>query len=215
MKRKAVIVFNGPPGCGKGTVIKLLAKEGLIHRILPMSGILMGMKNDPTQGTTIADSMSSGNLVPDEITIPAFFKAWESLDKHGSTHLVLDGVVRTESQACEVAWKIRMSEIYSVVQVVLEVPIAECRRRLLDVRKRNDDSVLVVENRFRIYQHQTRLAIERFSEEFVGSTYTFNNDRDPTITALEIIKKFCDIGLTSSEVVLTQDESAQAGFCPS
>ena len=184
---KLAMVFNGPPGCGKGTVIKLLSGYGLSFRILPMSGLLLKLKDSPVCGAEVREAMDSGNLVPDGITLGAFFEAWNDLEKHGSTHLMLDGVVRTELQATEIAWMIRLhGHYYQPMQIVLEVSEDECQRRLSLRQRGKDDRLEVVAKRFQVYKEKTLMAIERFASAFPGCTLRTSNDRDPSLTASEI-----------------------------
>jgi adenylate kinase len=179
------IVFNGPPLCGKGTIIRKLAEAGVNQRKVEMSGVLKGLESDPVKGPIIKSCFAKGDLVPDEIAIPAFIEAWDKMPDHGATHVVLDGVVRTANQAKEIFWKIETSRLYRIIQIVVDVPLDVCRLRG-QVRKRDDDSDDIILRRLKIYQDDTLPAIECLSSYIVGDTIFIDNNRDPSVTAIEI-----------------------------
>lgn len=215
--KKLVLIFNGPPGCGKGTIIRKLQESGFDFLLLPMSPLLMELSKHPQKGPRIISAISSGDLVPDDIAIPVFLEAWDKIHCHGMRNLVLDGVVRTEDQAQEVFWKIQMSGQYEVFQIVVDVPLDICRQRMLSVRKRGDDRPEVVEKRFSVYTEKTIPAIERMSSFFIGRTLHLNNDRDPDITVNELkgildksLKKSTEI--LSGEALRFKKEADRMGF---
>lgn len=215
---KLALVVSGPPGCGKGTIIKKIEQKGFDFLLFPMSPIMSALKDDPVCGHEVREAMTSGNLVPDHIAIPAFLRQWNKISDHGSRHIVLDGVVRNEDQAQEVSWVLRLSKIYRVLPIVVDVPLDECCRRMIQ-RKREDDTLPVIKRRCEVYAKTTIPAIERFSSMFVGRTITLNNDRDPDISANELKSVLDELveatleGDTSpEEVKRLQDSARKLGF---
>ena len=91
------IVFFGPPGSGKGTQAKLLAKElNILH--LSTGDILRERLSDgDSLSIKLNQIMSSGNLVSDEILNQII--ADKILSDECSNGFILDGYPRTMSQS--------------------------------------------------------------------------------------------------------------------
>ncbi len=91
------IVMLGPPGAGKGTQAKRLAKElGLVH---VSTGDLFreNLKNETELGKLAQHYMDQGELVPDDVTIRMVEERLSRSDcKAGA---LLDGFPRTTDQA--------------------------------------------------------------------------------------------------------------------
>ncbi len=91
------IVLMGPPGAGKGTQAKLLAKKfSMLH--LSSGDILRVEKASGSQlGRQLASYMDAGQLVPDDIVVSVMAKALTS--GPADAGLLLDGFPRTVAQA--------------------------------------------------------------------------------------------------------------------
>ncbi len=91
------IVLMGPPGAGKGTQAKrLVEKFGFVH--LSSGDIFREVKASGSElGQKLAEYMSSGALVPDEIVVEMMAGAIAKADGDGG--LMLDGFPRTVPQA--------------------------------------------------------------------------------------------------------------------
>ena len=91
------IVFFGPPGSGKGTQAKLLAKElNLLH--LSTGDILRDKLSDgDSLSIKLKEIISSGNLVSDEILNQII--ANKLMSEECSNGFILDGYPRTISQS--------------------------------------------------------------------------------------------------------------------
>ena len=86
----------GPPGAGKGTQAKKLT-AALGWRHLSSGDILRAEKAAGTAlGSTLAEYMDSGKLVPDEIVVKVMASA---LGANNAAGLLLDGFPRTVEQA--------------------------------------------------------------------------------------------------------------------
>lgn len=91
------IVLLGPPGVGKGTQARVLAKEtGLVH---VSSGDLFreNIKNQTELGKLAKSHMDKGELVPDDVTIAMIKERISQPDC--KTGAILDGFPRTPEQA--------------------------------------------------------------------------------------------------------------------
>lgn len=91
------VVMLGPPGAGKGTQAKLLAKELTVPHV--SSGDLfrdhLGRKTD--LGLLAKEYMDRGDLVPDDVTVSMVIERIGRSDCQNG--VILDGFPRTLSQA--------------------------------------------------------------------------------------------------------------------
>ncbi len=91
------IVLLGPPGAGKGTQAKILAREtGLVH---VSSGDLFreNLSQQTELGKLAKSYMDRGELVPDEVTIQMIGERLNRSDCQAGA--ILDGFPRTPAQA--------------------------------------------------------------------------------------------------------------------
>jgi adenylate kinase len=91
------IVLLGPPGVGKGTQAKILAKKtGLVH---VSSGDLFreNLKNQTELGQLAQSYMNKGELVPDDVTIAMIRERISRPDCQEG--VIFDGFPRTPAQA--------------------------------------------------------------------------------------------------------------------
>jgi adenylate kinase len=91
------IVMLGPPGVGKGTQAKILAKKtGLVHI---SSGDLFreNLKNQTELGKLAQTYMTKGELVPDDLTVAMIKDRLTRPDCEAGA--ILDGFPRTPAQA--------------------------------------------------------------------------------------------------------------------
>jgi adenylate kinase len=153
------IVFIGPPGAGKGTQAeKIIAAYGLAH--LSTGDMLRAARDAKTQlGLKADQSMSRGQLVPDEIIIAVIRERLEQPDCRGG--YLLDGFPRTIGQA--EALDRLLADRKTPLDVVLElqVPEEELFRRLAG-RGRADDTPEVIRQRLVAYREQTEPLLDYY-----------------------------------------------------
>ncbi len=150
------LIIFGPPGAGKGTQAKLIAKEyKLIH--LSSGAILRqeAEKNDKI-GKQIKRYQSTGKLVPNKLTI----KIVEDviLTKFNKSGFILDGYPRNLAQAK--ALDNLFEKQKKTIDLVLNIKLSEkeaVRRIMLRAKTsgRSDDNLKIIENRFQIYHTKT------------------------------------------------------------
>lgn len=92
-----IILFLGPPGCGKGTQARMLAKKKAIPVI--STGDLLRSKLNDGISPLIRDSMSSGALVRDEIVVSVL--ADRISQKDCENGFILDGFPRSWQQVIQ------------------------------------------------------------------------------------------------------------------
>jgi adenylate kinase len=154
------IILLGPPGAGKGTQARrLVAEQGMVQ--LSTGDMLRAAKDSgTTMGRRVADVMSRGDLVTDEIVIGLIA---EQLDGEAGEHgLIFDGFPRTLAQAD-----------------ALEALMAEKNRKLdAAVEMRVDDESLVgrISGRFscakcgEVYHDETKPTAKAGICDMCGST---------------------------------------------
>ena len=91
------IIFFGPPGSGKGTQAKLLAKELNILHLSTGDILREKLSNADSLSTKLKEIMASGNLVSDEILNQII--ANKLISEECSNGFILDGYPRTISQS--------------------------------------------------------------------------------------------------------------------
>ncbi len=94
-----ILVFLGPPACGKGTQARRLAEErGLVQ--ISTGDLLRDAVDRGTEvGKKAKSFMDAGQLVPDEIVIGIFADALRDHMASGRRGFILDGFPRTVAQA--------------------------------------------------------------------------------------------------------------------
>ena len=93
-----VIIFIGPPGCGKGTQAQVLKDTILPNlHILTVSSLLKEKSSDGSVlGNEIKQKMDNGDLIEDTIVISVLKEKSDSL---GDAQILVDGFPRSSIQA--------------------------------------------------------------------------------------------------------------------
>ncbi len=116
-----LIVLLGAPGAGKGTQAKILTNK------LGIPQISIGdlLRNERKQGTELGKEvtyfMSSGQLVPDKITMEVFKKRISQPDSQSGA--ILDGIPRTIAQAQIL--DILLKRLNKVLGLVIHIKLPE------------------------------------------------------------------------------------------
>lgn len=186
------LVLLGPPGAGKGTQAKKLVERFHLSHISTGDIFRENIKNQTELGKKVESYLSSGRLVPDELTIAML---WDRLDREGEQGFLLDGFPRTLDQAN--ALKAGLAERGRPLDAVLSIEVAEqvLVKRLAGRRtcphcgasfhiadqppqkegicdtcgtslvQRPDDSEETVQNRIDVYREQTEPLVAYYEKE--------------------------------------------------
>ena len=187
------IVFFGPPGSGKGTQAKLLAKE---LKILHLStGDILRERLNEGDGLSIKlnQIMSSGNLVSDEILNQII--AEKLLSQECGNGFILDGYPRTilQSDFLLSFFKSNNLNLDIVFNFKIEFKLVEERIMLRSKQEqRSDDNIDVIKTRLNKYTEETYPVSQFFSENF--SQIFLNIDASQEVSKIQkelmnIIKK--------------------------
>lgn len=161
------LILFGPPGSGKGTqAANLVDKYKLVH-ISTGDLFRYELSNDTPLGIKAKEFMSKGELVPDEITIGMLEN---KVNKHPNCNgFIFDGFPRTipQAEALENLMSSKGTGIDSLIS--LKVNKEEVVNRILERGKtsgRADDTDRsIVENRFTVYDNETRPVFEYFDKK--------------------------------------------------
>lgn len=171
-----MIIF-GPPGAGKGTQSeRLIKKYGFVH-ISTGDLFRWHTKNNTPLGIRVNDIMSSGALVPDEITI-AMLK--EEVEKTpDAAGFLFDGFPRTVAQAEALDVFMQDNNMAIDCVVALDVSEAELRKRIAkrkELEHRTDDAEDKLNKRISEYFSKTVKVLPYYEAQ--GRLHTVNGVGD-------------------------------------
>lgn len=164
------VLFYGPAGSGKGTQAALLrdhlaALDPERKALHVVTGDMFRhvSEQDTYTGRLIREILEGGALQP------AFLPIWlwasyfaENLT--GEEHLLIDGFPRRFEEASVFDSAIQFYKRLNPVVFILNVDEAELMRRALEVRKRADDSVELMQRRIQWYHEEVVPTIEFFRQ---------------------------------------------------
>ncbi|RZD32137.1 MAG: adenylate kinase [uncultured DHVE6 group euryarchaeote] len=165
--QKAILVV-GPPGAGKGTQAKLIAKKfGYKH--ISTGEILRGLDKNTALGKKVFSLINKGNFVPAKTTVNIVLNYIKSNKKI----LVLDGFPRTITQAKLIKNKI---EIIKVIAFTGRNSVFK-ERLMKRGQGRTDDTNEVINHRFEVYKRETEPLLKHY-----GSQIVHKINAEPSIT---------------------------------
>ena len=183
------IIFFGPPGAGKGTQAKIIAKFLNISHLSTGDILRKKLLDDDDLALELKKIMSSGNLVSDEILNSIVSSRLISVSNKG---FILDGYPRTLKQS-EFLNKFLLdssNEINYIFNIHINFEIL--RDRILKRSKeegRDDDNIDVIETRYNEYINST----QKVSNYYKDINPELFYELDGTLQIEEITKKIKEI----------------------
>ncbi len=166
------ILLFGPPGVGKGTQGKILARiPGFFHS--STGEIFRNLDVHSESGRIFHQYSSRGELVPDDVTL----KIWSQninaasilgLFKPHQQIMVLDGLPRSVNQA---RLLYRTCNVLKVVHLVCrdkEALFGRMQKRALKENRSDDAKADVIRRRFEVYERETAPVLEYYPPEKVA-----------------------------------------------
>jgi adenylate kinase len=158
------IVILGPPGAGKGTQGKLIAKDAGIPHVNTGDIFRAECAAGTELGKKVNSVIDAGDLVPDELTTEIVRARLAQDDT--ARGFVLDGFPRTLTQA-EGLDRVLSESDRGELSVVLDFEVTDemALQRLLgraSVEGRSDDAPDKVQHRLDVYHRQTEPLVEYY-----------------------------------------------------
>jgi adenylate kinase len=146
------IVFLGPPGSGKGTQAKLLARRLGVPAVSTGDMLREAVRRQTELGRRAKAIMEAGELVPDDVVIGLIRERIGMAD--AARGFILDGFPRTveQAQALDGLLEANGTPLDAVVNLV--VPEATLLERLIgraEQEGRSDDRPETIRERLRVY----------------------------------------------------------------
>ena len=210
------IIFIAPPAAGKGTQSAILEKKYDLPHISTGDILREESKKDTELGRYIAEVLSSGSLVKDDVTYTLLQNRLSESDCQNG--YVLDGFPRNIEQAYKYdeILKNLNQELGYVIKLDINEETLEKRitgRRICEncktvyninsetekpeqesicdkcggrLYQRNDDNVTSFRNRYKVYVEKTKPLLDYYKEK--GILYVINGDDSVESIAKEIDK---------------------------
>ncbi len=174
-----VIVFIGPPGCGKGTQANIL-KDTILPdlNILTVSSLLKEKSQDQSVlGKEIKNKMDNGDLIEDTVVISVLKEKVNTLTNE---QILIDGFPRSSIQADSLV-EIFVNEVLSIINFEVDDDqlLQRIKKRSLE-ESRVDDSFF--EKRLQIYKKSHQEILNSLKKNY-QVTDIQANDEISTVTA--------------------------------
>ncbi len=183
------IIFFGPPGSGKGTQAKLISNEFKLFHLSTGDILRDKLKDEDEISIQLKKTISSGNLVSDNILNQIIGKKLTSNDC--ANGFILDGYPRTMAQLeFLLSFLIKNNlSIDFIFDFKIEFKFAEERiLQRFKKEKRSDDSVSVIKTRLQKYMKETFPASQYFSSNFKDNYFLIDASQDVSQIQRELMK---------------------------
>ncbi|MDR1646158.1 MAG: adenylate kinase [Tannerellaceae bacterium] len=160
------IIIFGPPGSGKGTQSKWIAREFSLAHISTGDVLRQQIQNNTDLGRAAAQYIDRGQLVPDALIIDILAHAIDSMEHPRG--IIFDGFPRTLPQAEALGDLLAQRGTRLAAMLNLEVDTPELVRRLLErgrLEGRSDDNLETIHSRLDVYNAQTAPLIDYYRRQ--------------------------------------------------
>jgi len=173
MSKKPAILILGAPGSGKGT-------QGVTLGMLPKffhcacGDVFRALDTRSDLGKKFLEYSSKGKLVPDEFTIELWknqIDAWADANQYypDSDILILDGIPRNVKQAEILESYIDVHQVFHLSCPDREELARRMRKRALKSNRIDDASDVVIEDRIKTYEAETKPLVEFYDDSIIST----------------------------------------------
>ena len=183
------IVFFGPPGSGKGTQAKLIAKEFNISHLSTGDILREKLNEGDNLSWQLKDIMSAGNLVSDEFLNKII--ADKLISKRCINGFILDGYPRTKTQSDFFLSFIKSNQTYLNFVFDFKIDFKIVEERIVSRSKqeqRSDDNLGVIKVRLDKYMKETYPVSQFFSTNFDKNYFIIDAAQEVSQIQKELIK---------------------------
>ncbi len=161
------LILFGPPGSGKGTQAKKLAKHYNLLHISTGDLFRSEIKKETELGKRAKSYMNKGELVPDEVTIGMLRNKVK--DHPEVKGFIFDGFPRTIPQANSLDQLMKELDTSISGLIALEVEEDEIVSRLLErgetSGRKDDQDESIIRSRIEVYRNETEPVFNYYDEK--------------------------------------------------
>lgn len=159
------VVLIGPPGSGKGTQAQRISEHWSLTHISTGELLREEVKRKTPLGLSVANTLSQGLLVSDDIVLGLIREKIASLSSQG---FLLDGYPRNIEQAKQLDRLLK--DIKRPITHVIEFAVSEDElisriKQRQTLSGRSDDTVEVARDRLSVYAQYSRAVIEFYQAQ--------------------------------------------------
>ena len=179
-----LIVLLGPPGAGKGTQAKVLAKKRNMLHVATGDILRAEVQAGSELGTRARSYMDRGDLVPDEVMIGIIQQRLSMADAGGA--VILDGFPRTVVQADALERALSTLGRRIDKAVFLQVSEPELLKRIAGRgERRADDQPKAAKRRLEVYTRQTTPVLDYYRS--LGRLVEINGEQSPAEVSEDLL----------------------------
>jgi adenylate kinase len=184
---KNILIFLGPQGSGKSTQAEIVAKEKNYVHIVESDLLHEFVRKNNKESKMVKEMMEKGEMVPFEITCKITF---EKINSIKSKNIIIDGFPRLLNQTYVLDYYVYKENHNLQGIVYIDLEKKECIKRLL-LRKREDDTLKIINTRLKIYFEKTKIVLDHYENK--GKLIKINGKQTIENVTKEIIKKLKNI----------------------
>ncbi len=180
---KDILIFLGPQGSGKSTQAEIISKQKKYTYIVESDLLKEFTLQNTKEAKMVKEMMTRGEMIPFEISCEVLFN---KIKKVKNKKIIVDGFPRLIDQTYVLDYFVYKHKHNLQGIVYIDLPKKECVKRLL-LRKREDDTIDVINRRLQIYFEKTKVVLEHYQKK--GKLIEINGNQTIENVTKEIINK--------------------------